>query len=115
MSIRKVGAGKFENVMDEYVYGGFEHDSVGDVNYLGYAALVQMTSGAFEEILRQAEDAGDSLTDAEIRKLESSAGAIWIEDTDGFVTVKYYRDPDKLEEAWGWAQEEYGGEDEDED
>jgi hypothetical protein len=105
--IRAYGPGKFDTILDAYVYavsldGGCD-DETGDVNESRrwYGILRGGRS-----IFRNHDPVLETLNEAEQEMLTSSAGVIFSEDSQGFVGVDYYDTPEELEAAWAALQTE---------
>jgi hypothetical protein len=97
-------------VLDKYLYqallDGAEDDSLGDVHEYGFfAARFDFRGDEAEYLDRIAREEGDALTDEERRFLRAQAGAILIEDDQGFVSVEYYDSPRELRERWRELEE----------
>jgi hypothetical protein len=81
---RSYGPGKFNNYADAYAYDlymdGGGDDEIGDVEYTGYYVLIE---GPFEH-----------------PELKKFAGAILVENNQGFVAVEFIRGKKKLASDW---------------
>src|SRR5438128_6733812 len=102
--IRPYGPGKFNTILDSYVYqvsleGGCD-DEIGSVDEGGWFGL--MRNG--HTIFRDHDPLLETLNPAEQEKLTSSAGVILSEDSQGFVCVDYYDTDAELDEAWDALQ-----------
>jgi len=98
--IRPYGPGKFNTILDSYVYsvsldGGCDEET-GDSSYGNWYGL--MRNG--RTIFRDHDPMLESLNDDEREKLTSSAGVILSEDSNGFVYVEYYDSAESLNSAW---------------
>lgn len=98
--IRPYGPGKFDTILDSYVYavtldGGCD-DEIGDCNGFGWFGL--MRNG--RSIFRDHDPALESLNPAEQEQLTSAAGVIVSEDSQGFVTVAYFDTEQALDARW---------------
>jgi len=98
--IRPYGPGKFNTILDSYVYsvsldGGCD-DETGDSPEGYWYGL--MRNG--RTIFRDHDPMLESLNDDEQEKLTSCAGVIVSEDSNGFVTVAYYTTDEELDAAW---------------
>lgn len=99
--IRPYGPGKFNTILDSYVYsvsldGGCD-DETGDVAESGLWCGM-MRNG--HTIFRDHDPSLESLNDDEREKLTSCAGVILHEDSNGFVSVSYYATDEELDAAW---------------
>lgn len=111
MAIRRYGPGKFDTILDKYVYqstldGGCEE--LGDVETFNHYAKVSLGQEGLKDIARMAKEDGDTLTMEECRLIRRSVGAIVETRNSGAVSVDYYssksalkRDWDRLEKEWG--------------
>lgn len=92
-AIRPYGPGKFDSMMDSFVYGlsldGCDEET-GSVEEDGWYGLLRGWT-----IPSDAD-----LTKDERAVFASHVGAIICEDSQGFVTVDYYATPEELNEAW---------------
>jgi hypothetical protein len=100
-NIRPYGPGKFNTILDSYVYsvsldGGCDEEE-GSVSECGEWYGV-MRNG--RTIFRDHDPLLEPLNTAEQDKLTSSAGIILREDSNGFVSVDYYETNKALELAW---------------
>jgi hypothetical protein len=107
--IRAYGPGKFNTILDAYVYAvsleGGCNDETGDVSETGrWYGL--MRSG--RSIFRNHDPMLAALNEAEHEMLTSSAGVILSEDSQGFVSVDYYDTPKELDAAWAALQTDRG-------
>jgi hypothetical protein len=107
--IRAYGPGKFDTILDAYVYavsldGGCD-DELGDVSENGrwYGVLRDGRS-----IFRNHDPMLETLNEAEQEMLTSSAGVILSEDSQGFVSVDYYDTPEELDAGWAALQAQAG-------
>lgn len=118
--IRPYGPGKFDSIIDEYVYAlsgeGWTHEEVGDVQGFGWFGSVYLGSPeAVKRVKELAAEAKDTLTAEEEELIAESAGAIISEDDQGFVGVTYYDSENELKKAWvkiEQAEEEFYAEEE---
>ena len=99
-NIRAYGPGKFDTILDAYVYvvtldGGCD-DELGDSSFGGWYGM--MRNG--RSIFRDHDPLLETLNDDEQDKLTSCAGVIVFEDNLGFVTVRYYDTDEDLDRAW---------------
>jgi hypothetical protein len=99
--IRPYGPGKFDTVLDSYVYsvsldGGCDEEE-GSVSECGEWYGI-MRNG--RTIFRDHDPMLETLNTAEQEQLTSSAGVILREDLQGFVSVTYYDTDEALELAW---------------
>jgi len=98
--IRTYGPGKFNTILDSYVYqvsldGGCD-DEIGSVDEGGWFGL--MRNG--HTIFKDHDPLLETLNEAEREKLTSSAGVILSEDSNGFLSVDYFNTDAELDEAW---------------
>ena len=98
--IRPYGPGKFNTILDSYVYqvsldGGCD-DEIADAETSAWFGM--MRNG--HTIFRDHDPLLETLNEAEREKLTSCAGVILSEDGDGFVAVSYYDTEDELNAAW---------------
>ena len=113
--IRPYGPGKFNTMLDAYVYqvsldgGCDEEESLGD----GQGWYGIMRNG--RTIFRDHDPMLETLNTDEQELLTSSAGVILSEDSQGFVYVSYYEDKDKLERKWAEIQTQFTSDDEESD
>ena len=96
--IRPYGPGKFNTILDAYVYevsreGRTEEDCRMDDSWCGI-----MRGGL--SIFKDHDPTCDELTDEEYQQLLRCAGIIMTENSDGFVHVAYYDDQKSLETVW---------------
>jgi hypothetical protein len=99
--IRPYGPGKFNTILDAYVWsvsldGGCD-DETGDVVETG-VWYGMMRNG--RTIFRDHDPHLESLNDDEREKLTACAGVILSEDSNGFVTITYYDTDEGLDNAW---------------
>ena len=99
-TIRPYGAGKFNTILDSYVYqvsldGGCDEE-IGSVDEAGWFGL--MRNG--RTIFRDHDPLLETLNEAEQEKLTSCSGVILSEDSCGFVYVDYYENEAELDAAW---------------
>lgn len=110
--IRPYGPGKFNTMLDAYVYqvsldgGCDEEESFGD----GQGWYGIMRNG--RTIFRDHDPLLEALNTDEQELLTSSAGVILSEDSQGFVYVRYYEDKDKLERTWAEILAQFTSDDE---
>jgi hypothetical protein len=107
--IHAYGPGKFNTILDAYVYavsldGGCDDDT-GDVSESG--RWYELMRGG-RSIFRDHDPMLETLNEAEQEMLTSSAGVILSEDSQGLVSVDYYDTPEELEAAWAALQAEGG-------
>src|SRR6266699_2578944 len=105
--IRSYGPGKFNTILDSYVYevsldGGCD-DEIGSVDEGGWFGM--MRNG--RTIFRDHDPLLETLNEAEQELLTTSAGVIIEEDSQGFVHVTYYTADAELDVAWGALQREW--------
>jgi hypothetical protein len=114
--IRPYGPGKFNTVLDSYVYsvsldGGCDEEE-GSVSECGEWYGV-MRNG--RTIFRDHDPLLETLNPAEQEKLTSSAGVILREDSNGFVSITYYDTDEALETAWSQVAGAFQEDNEEED
>ena len=111
MTIRGYGPGKFSTILDSYVYAlageGWESESLGEAEDFGYYGMVDLGPEALERIEKIASEEGDTLTEEEMGMIEYSWGAIYSEDSQGFVDVDYINTEANIKKAWDDLEEEY--------
>jgi hypothetical protein len=115
-TIRPYGPGKFNTVLDSYVYsvsldGGCDEEE-GSVSECGEWYGV-MRNG--RTIFRDHDPLLETLNSAEQQQLTSSAGVILREDSQGFVSVTYYDADEALELAWSQIVDRFQADSEDEE
>jgi hypothetical protein len=117
--IRPYGPGKFNTILDAYVYeltlqGGCD-DETGSVQENGeWYGLMRNGRTIFQDH----DPLLETLNAAEQELLTESAGVIVTEDDQGFVSVNYYATAAELNAAWAEVESEleaFHGEDEPED
>lgn len=105
--IRPYGPGKFNTILDQYVYsvsmdgGADEEESYGDGG--GWYGLMRGGSSIF----RDHDPMLETLNTDEQELLTSSAGVILYEDSQGFVYVTYYDTDKELDAAWDKVQQDF--------
>jgi hypothetical protein len=117
MAIRRYGPGKFNTVLESYLYG-MEDESIGDAETFGYYALVRIGSDAdAKAIIRAAEEDGGALNEDEKELVRTSAGFITEENSQGFVSFEWYsaEDQEEMENSWLEIVDEWDEFQEDED
>lgn len=112
--IRPYGPGKFNTILDSYVYsvsldGGCD-DEVGESETTGWYGL--MRHG--RTIFRDHDPFLESLNETEQKQLTECAGVIICEIATGFVFVEYFDAEDALNERWAQVCKEVS-EDSDDD
>lgn len=112
--IRPYGPGKFDTIVDQYVYqvsldGGPDEEIGESCNGTWYGL---MRHG--HTIFRDHDPLLETLTEAEAELIKSSAGVILCEDSQGFVTVEYFETTEKLDAAWAEVLAEFGDPSDDE-
>jgi len=115
-TIRPYGPGKFNTVLDSYVYsvsldGGCDEEE-GSVSECGEWYGV-MRNG--RTIFRDHDPLLEPLNSAEQQQLTSSAGVILREDSQGFVSVTYYDADEALELAWSQIVDQFQEDEEEND
>jgi hypothetical protein len=117
--IRSYGPGKFNDIIDGYVYavtldgGADREESYGEGG--GWFGFVEINPSTRERIRELASEDRDRLTKAEEELLEDTAVVILFERSDGIVEADWYSSEAKAEKAWSRIEEEVGGEEEEED
>ena len=106
-TIRSYGPGKFNTIVDSYVYAvslddGCD-DEVGESDSFGWYGLMRHGSTIF----RDHDPMCEPLNDAERDLLTESAGVILSEDSQGFVAVEYFDTTEELDAAWSQIVAEY--------
>jgi len=115
-AIRPYGPGKFNTILDSYVYsvsldGGCDEEE-GSVDEHGEWYGI-MRNG--RTIFRDHDPLLETLNSAEQEKLTSSVGVILREDSQGFVYVTYYAADEALEVAWSQISDHFREEETHED
>ena len=100
-TIRPYGPGKFDTILDSYVYdvsvGPGCDDETGDVQECGrWYGLMRHGRSIFQDHDPNLEP----LNDAEREMLTSCSGVIVSEDSQGFVSVEYFDTDEELSTAW---------------
>lgn len=102
--IRRYGPGKFDNIIDGYVYelsmDGSWGEQAGDSGTSGFYASVRLGRNGLKAILENMKDQGDKPTLAEAKLVRSSYGAVCREGDQGFVSCEYYDTKAELEKDW---------------
>ena len=111
--IRPYGPGKFNTILDSYVYsvsldGGADEEE-GSVQDTGVWYGI-MRNG--RTIFRDHDPLLETLTPEEQEQLTESAGVIITEDSNGFVYVEYFDSPELMETEWSRIIEAHLPEDE---
>ena len=106
--IRQYGLGKFNTIVDSYVYqvsldGGpdLELGSVSE-NGIWYGMMRHGLT-----IFHDNDPMLETLNDSEQELLTSSAGVIITEDSQGFVNVDYFEDMADLDKAWSRIEKDF--------
>lgn len=103
--IRSYGPGKFDTILDSYVYDvsleGAD-DECGESDSFGWFGL--MRNG--RTIFKDHDPFLETLNEEEQETLENCAGVIVSEDSNGFVSVDYYDTDEELNKAWADIIEE---------
>jgi hypothetical protein len=120
---RKYGPGKFNVLIDEYLY-----EVVLDTSWLEdecsygegdgwWGLIVNDADNLLNEVARLSKEAGEDLTDEEREYLSPNkyVGYIISEDSQGFVDVNAYSDKETLMSKWEGLKEEVEGQQEEED
>lgn len=105
--IRPYGPGKFDTIMDSYVYkvsldGPDDETGSISVNGVWYGMIENGADGTLASAIAQAAlGGGEALTFDELEMiLRDFAGVIMSENDQGFVGVEYYATADELRQAW---------------
>ena len=108
--IRRSGPGKFDTVVDGYVYETALDgccEEAGDASGPGWHARVSLGDGeTLKSIRESAAEQGDQITTKEEELIVNHAGAIVRENDQGFVGVSYYDSEEELDRAWSEVEEE---------
>jgi hypothetical protein len=96
--IRPYGPGKFNTMLDAYVYEASRDVGTEEDCRMGDSWCGIMREGM--SIFKDHEPTCDELTDEEYQRLLGCAGIIMSESSNGFVHVAYYDDPKSLEAVW---------------
>lgn len=104
-ALRRASLGKFEGGLhiDRYLWessleGGSDEDA-GDVTDAGMHYSI-FRGTLLETVKRHAKENDDKLTNAEMKMLKGSRGAIISESDTGSIFVDYYETKEKLNGAW---------------
>jgi hypothetical protein len=107
--LRAYGHGKFNTLLDSYIYDcacdGTWGELAGDSETSGSYASVELGPHAVRLIREKAKSNGDKLNAAEEHKIRSSYGAICREGSQGFVDCSYYRTKKAFKQAWDKVEE----------
>jgi hypothetical protein len=107
MSIRMYGLGKFNTVIDSELYAiCLDTSWLSDecsCEGLGWYGVIKCNSG--ETMNKIFAKAGIGLNKSEFELISTAIGVIIHEDTDGFIDVEYYAEPDELGEMWGSCED----------
>jgi hypothetical protein len=110
MSIRRYGPGKFDTVLDSYVYvvsmDGTDEE-LGEAETFGWYGLMYGGRDLVDAVESEVEDADDELTDAEREQLAAAQGVLLHEDEHGFVGVTYFDTKDELRKEWQAVEDDY--------
>ena len=109
-TIRPYGPGKFDTILDSYVYsvsldGGCDSEC-GSVDETGRWYGMMRGSLSLSHADKRDCDYFD-LNSAERAELTKYAGVIVSEDSQGFVSVEYFKTTEELDEAWSEIEIEY--------
>lgn len=109
-TIRSYGPGKFDTILDEYVYSvsldGGPDEELGSVSENGtWYGLMRNGSTIF----RDHDPMLETLNEAEQELLTSCAGVIIEEDSQGFVGVTYYDTEAEMDAAWRQIEADMNG------
>jgi hypothetical protein len=117
--IRSYGPGKFNYVMEEYVYEACLNQGTPDEEIshegFGWYALLVLDASARRFIREIAEDADDELTRDEDELLDDSEALILHERSDGIVEVDWYDHASEAHKVWEGLEEELADDEDDED
>ncbi len=114
--IRSYGPGKFNTILDSYVYSvsldGGTDDELGSVSENGrWYGL--MRHG--RTIFRDHDPLLETLNETEQDMLTSAAGVILTEDSQGFVYVEYFETTETLDAVWSAIVAEFDDETDDDE
>ncbi len=109
--IRPYGPGKYDTILDSYVYEELALDQswsewTGESDGPGSYSLIHLgknAAAAIEGAVARGND--EPLTTAEKNLIRGSKGAITREGNEGFVSVEYYASNASLDKAWAEVQE----------
>jgi hypothetical protein len=110
MPIRLYGPGKFDTILDSFLYvvslDGAD-DEVSEENQ-GWSGMLY-GDGLFQTVIEAMEEGGESVDPEEANLLQGivNGGVILTESTDGFVYVTYHETKKKLLNAWDTTKEDY--------
>lgn len=105
--VREYGVGKFNLMLDKYVYElslDWSGDMVNDGVGTSYTRLSLPTDAVYS-LDELAAEAGDRLTDAERDMIAGSVGVIIFENDQGFVEVSYFDNEAEFESEWDACEE----------
>jgi len=110
MPIRSYGPGKFDNIIDSYVYAlsgeGWTTEEVGDVGDFGWYGWFELGPEALKRTEEIAADERDRLDPEERELIRESYGVILSEDEQGFVSVDYFDTEKELKRRWAKIEAE---------
>jgi chaperonin cofactor prefoldin len=106
--IRGYGPGKFDTIVDSYVYHvtleGVDSE-VGDVQDMGWFGVMG-GKDLLAAVERAASEEGDKLTPEEKELFKDDGGVIISEDGQGFVSVDYFNTKAELDQKWSEIEDE---------
>lgn len=103
--LRGYGPGKFDTMLDSFLYTLDPDDEIGDSQELGWFGIYRGLE--VHEVAAAAGLDKEKLTSAEREFIEGSVGAIAGEDNQGFVSVDYFEDEEEMESRWDEIEAEY--------
>lgn len=113
MAIRSYGPGKFDTILDSYVYAvsldGGADEEMGDVGGFGWYGMMGNDEGVLASaVIAEAKRAGEPLNKDETSFiLSAKGGVIMTEDNQGFVGVAYFTSEKARRKRWKEIEEEY--------
>ena len=105
--IRSYGPGKFNTMLDAYVYSVSLEGSTDDEISSEYSGTWYGLIRHGHTIWSDQDPDREALTEAEADYLRACAGAILTEDTQGFVYVEYFDNMTDLDNMWRDLQTQY--------
>jgi hypothetical protein len=107
--IRSYGPGKFDTIVDSYVYeislDGTDEE-LGESGGFGYYCTVKLGEDAVR-LIEENYKGDNVLTDEERGLIHNSAGAILEENSQGFVSIKYCDTYTELNALWQDIEKDY--------
>ncbi len=105
--IRTYGPGKFDTILDSYVYSVSLDGTCEECGSVDTGRWYGMMRGSLSLSHADSRDSDYfDLNSAERAELTRYAGVIVSEDSQGFVSVEYYETVEELGEAWALIEEE---------